>query len=98
MKTETTPEEQKQNKKIGMVVVGIIIVCAMIFGKSSPSSSSSSSSSSGSHTCTYCGKSYSGNGYHHIGTRCEEASNGWEKYDNKCSMKCCEEAWSNGKH
>ena len=81
-------------------VLFIIAFIGWGFGKcrnSSSSSSSSSSASSSGHTCTWCGKSYSGNGYMHIGNGCETASNGWEKYDNKCSMKCCEDAWNNGK-
>ncbi len=45
-------------------------------------------------TCAYCGKSFSGLGYYHIGTACEqESGNGWE--GNHCSMRCCNEDWNN---
>ncbi|MCW3085110.1 MAG: hypothetical protein JWP12_2476 [Bacteroidetes bacterium] len=50
------------------------------------------------HICTWCSKTYTGAGYMHIGNGCEIAKNGWERSDNKCSMKCCEEAWNAGKH
>lgn len=84
---------------IGCAIFIVIMIIGKINGPASGSSGTSSSSNSqGEHTCSYCGNKYSGNGYHHIGSNCEMASNGWEKYDNKCSMKCCEEAWNNGKH
>lgn len=103
---EMTVEEIKAHKKakltktLTMVIafalcVGIVQLCN---SHSSSGSSSSSSSSSEEHTCTWCNKSYSGNGYHHIGNRCETARNGWEKQNQNCSMKCCEEAWKNGRH
>lgn len=83
------------------IIIGIVWFFVHIGGKnssgsSSSSSSSNTSSSSGNHTCTWCGKSYSGNGYNHLGgtgsqSYCAEATNGWEKQNQCCSMKCCEE-------
>lgn len=100
--TEADIKAHKKTKmKFVLILVGLITIVGVIFKFTSGNSSSSSSSSSGlaaGHHCTWCNKAYSGNGYMHIGTRCEEANNGWEKYDNKCSMQCCEEAWKNGKH
>lgn len=92
---------KKTKVRFAVILVALIAIVCGIFKFTSGNSSSGSSSSSGgsaSHHCTWCNKAYSGNGYMHIGSRCEVASNGWEKYDNKCSMQCCEEAWKNGKH
>ncbi len=58
----------------------------------------SGSYTSDRHICTWCNKPYTGPGYMHIGDNCEVAKNGWERSDNKCSMKCCEEAWNSGRH
>lgn len=98
-KAKKNPKDRKK------LIIGIIVFIAFaVFyetnknSNSNNSSSSSGAESNGNHKCTWCGNSYSGNGYHHIGSTCELASNGWEKYDNKCSTKCCEEAWKNGKH
>ena len=61
---------------------------------SSPSSSSSSSSDSysSSKTCSYCGKSFSGNGYNYVMGEC---ISGNDSYYSKCSIKCCSEARNN---
>lgn len=56
---------------------------------SSSTSSSSGSSSYGSKTCSWCGKSFSGNGYNYVMGEC---INGSGDYYTKCSMKCCNEA------
>jgi hypothetical protein len=60
---------------------------------SSSSSSSSNSSSSDSKTCSWCGNSFSGIHYTHLGKmapcQSSSSSNSIGKY---CSMKCCSEA------
>jgi hypothetical protein len=101
--TEAEIKAHKKTKvRFVVILVALVALVAGIYkftsGGSASYSSSSGSGTAASHKCTWCNKSYSGNGYMHIGSRCEEASNGWEKYDNKCSMQCCEEAWKNNKH
>jgi hypothetical protein len=60
---------------------------------SSGSSSSSSSSSYGSKTCSWCGKSFSGTHYTHLGkmSPCQSSSSS-NSIGTFCSMKCCSEA------
>lgn len=60
--------------------------------QSGSSSSSSSSSSSGSRTCSYCGKSYTGNGYYHLFDDCVEGDKNLGS-GNMCSTRCCQEEW-----
>ena len=83
------------------IIIGIIWFITSIGGKSSSNSNSSgtfsNSSNKGNHTCTWCGKSYSGSGYNHLGgsgaqSYCAPATNGWEEKDQCCSSKCCEES------
>jgi ankyrin repeat protein len=107
---DLTADELKTHKKkkmvgkiILLVIVALLIGIGQFFSKHSGSSSNSStnSSSSGGHKCTWCGQSYSGSGYNHLGgtgaqSYCAAATNGWEEKDQCCSMKCCEES-SNGK-
>lgn len=60
---------------------------------SSGSSSSSSSSSYSSKTCSWCGKSFSGTHYTHLGKMapCQSSTNN-NSIGKWCSMKCCSEA------
>jgi hypothetical protein len=95
MEKSNPQNEKQQNKRIGIIAIIIMLGLFYWIGKGSNSSPSHKPTQ---HVCTWCKKEYSGDGYHHIGNSCEEASNGWEQYDNKCSMKCCQEAWNNGKH
>lgn len=100
-KTEYSKKQRSKNILMGAILIGCICLAGWICnGKHSSSSShsSGSSTSSGSKTCTWCGKSYSGNGYNHLGgsgaaSYCAEATNGWEKQNQCCSSKCCEEQW-----
>lgn len=88
MENKNTTEkltQEKQNRKIGLIAVAIIIICAAFFGKSGSSSSSSSSNSS-SHTCLNCGKSYSGFGYSTIDG--EEYELTKDQGDQYCSRSC----------
>jgi len=98
--TEGEKKEFKQAKTIkkASILVMLVFCFGFAYWCTNHKSSSGGGSSIASHTCTWCGKSYTGNGYMHIGERCEVASNGWERTDHQCTMKCCEEAWSNGKH
>jgi len=59
----------------------------------SSSSSSGSSSSYGSKTCSWCGKSFSGTHYTHLGKMapCQSSTNN-NSIGKWCSMKCCSEA------
>ena len=100
---EAEVKAHKQSKTIRLVSIGICILICFGIGKmcsgdskSSSGSYSSGSSSSSEHTCTWCGKAYSGNGYNHLGgsgatSYCAEATHGWEKQNQCCSIKCCEE-------
>lgn len=59
----------------------------------SPSGSSYSSGSYiASKTCSYCGKSFTGNGYNYTMGECHSGEGG---YYSKCSVKCCNEARKN---
>ena len=60
--------------------------------QSGSSSSSSSSYSSSTRTCSWCGKSYSGNGYYHLGNDCVEGDKNLGA-GNMCSTRCCQEEW-----
>jgi hypothetical protein len=112
IKMEEVASIVKAGKKSGIqkivICIAVTALIMYIYSQRSTSSnsnsggSSSSSSASGSHTCTWCGKGYSGNGYNHLGgtgaqSYCAEATNGWEKQNQNCSMKCCEES-SRGRH
>jgi hypothetical protein len=97
--TEGEKKEFKQDKTIKRA--SIVIMLALCFGLIywfTNHKSSTRGISIANHTCTWCGKSYTGNGYMHIGDNCSVATNGWERTDHQCTMKCCEEAWRNGKH
>lgn len=58
---------------------------------SSSESSSSSGYSSGTHTCAWCGKSFTGYGYFHLGTGCANGDNNIQ--GDMCSTRCCKEEW-----
>lgn len=75
-----------------------IILIAVPIGNVNPyfpdevDNSYSPSSSSKTHTCSYCGKAYTGYGYHHIFDDCVTHT---EHYNsNMCSKKCCMESWN----
>lgn len=60
---------------------------------SSGSSSSSSSSSYSSQTCSWCGKSFSGSHYTHLGKMADcYSTTSSSSIGTYCSMKCCSEA------
>ena len=98
-------EKRKLLKKIliAAVVIGFFwFVGNAIFSTSSDSSSDSSSnstssssyessSSSGSHTCSWCGSSFTGYGYFHLGTGCANGDKNIQ--GNMCSTRCCQEEW-----
>ncbi|MGZ4156038.1 MAG: hypothetical protein ACXVED_02595 [Bacteroidia bacterium] len=84
--TSEKSNEEKQNRKIGLIAVAVIILCAVFFGKSGSGSSSSSSSNSTSHTCLNCGKSYSGFGY--ATANGEEYELTSDQGDQYCSRSC----------
>lgn len=69
--------------------------------RESKSSSSSNNNYSGgssyasSKSCSYCGSSFSGNGYNYVGGECGSGSS---SYYSKCSMKCCNESRNNDKN
>ena len=54
--------------------------------------SNTSGSDLASKTCSYCGKSFTGNGYNYVMGEC---ISGKDDYYSKCSMKCCSEARNN---
>ncbi len=97
--TEAEKKEYKQDKKIKRASIIIMLVfCFGIAYWCTNRKSTTGGSSMASHTCTWCGKSYTGNGYMHIGDNCSMATNGWERTDHQCTIKCCEESWNSGRH
>ena len=60
-----------------------------VTNRSSSNYSSASNSYSSLKICSWCGKSFSGNGFNYIMGQCISASG---DFYTKCSMKCCNEA------
>lgn len=99
---EMTQEEIKTYKKregfakvfVAIVVIGIawFIIHAVNKPTSNSGSYSSGSSMSANHTCTYCNQSYSGNGYYHIESSCEQYQTD-PGFNAHCSNKCCSDDW-----
>ncbi len=98
---ELTEQEKKSFEKTqkavkiltGIILIGILWFCIHIFqvGSSHATSpGSSSSSSSAEHTCGYCNKTFTGNGWNTIdGEQFEQTS--WTGYG-YCSQKCAYDA------
>ncbi|MEI8201544.1 MAG: hypothetical protein WCH34_00915 [Bacteroidota bacterium] len=92
--------------KLTIIVLSSLAIIwpSFFYGSSNSSSfnkysSSNSNENSSEKTCTWCGKKYTGDGYNHLGgagseSYCATASNGWEKENQCCSLKCCEEQWA----
>ncbi len=96
--------KQAENKQIKSKLISYGIAAAIIIGliiwaySGSGGGSSSSSSSSGNysssektHTCVWCGKTYTGAGYYHIEDECASTV---ADYDQCCSQKCCMDQWN----
>lgn len=96
-----TPKRLNRNLLLGLQAIVLILINIEAFENPIPfspsyesgsSSGSSSSYSSGSRTCSWCGKSYTGNGYMHFGTGCVEGDKNLGS-GNMCSTRCCQEEW-----
>ncbi len=48
------------------------------------------------HSCSWCGKKFTGNGYTHILDECYSPKE--YNANNKCSNECCYNAWNSGHH
>lgn len=95
------PKLLVRNISLGMLSVVLVLLISFpigntSFGKSKTSSNSSSENYSGTststRTCAWCGKSYSGDGYYHLGNECVKGDKNLGA-GNMCSIKCCQEEW-----
>lgn len=102
-------QTEKQNRHILMIFVSALVIIIGVFSginirhseaaapplkNETTSVSNNSSSNSGySKTCSWCGKSFTGSHYTHLGKMAGcQSSNSSSSLNTYCSMKCCSEA------
>lgn len=85
-----------------LIYIGIFLVCLVWCvrqventGNASDGNKPNPYSGSGgfTHSCDYCGRSYSGKGYTHLLDGCYQPEED-RVINYSCSMKCCMESWN----